>query len=140
MNKTTVFKFLGLVSLFALAGPAASGEVEPGMLQIWRSPVEVTNAAELGKPQATLCVTPEGSNNAVTLIGHMPGDSGCRATQPQKLNSVTSTFNLTCNGGQVTGVATTTKNASRFVTSVVWRGDSSMTRSYVYGSRVSACK
>ena len=140
MNKTTVLKVFGVASLLTFCGLATSSEVEAGAVQIWRSNSEAANVASLGKPLLTMCVAPGDSKKPATLMGQRPVDFDCTATAPQQVNSVTSTFNLTCSSGKVTGVATSVKNGSRFATSIVWRGDETMTRSFVYGSRVSACK
>jgi Protein of unknown function (DUF3617) len=139
MNKTTVCKFLSSAFLTLLSAQAAAIDVEPGLYQFWRSDVEVSNTQALGKPQSSFCVTAAAARDPVILIGANSIDAGCSATTPQRSNSVTSVFNLTCNGGQSTGTGTAVKSGQKFTTTISLRRGDSLSKSYIYASRVAAC-
>jgi Protein of unknown function (DUF3617) len=143
MNKTTVFKFLSFSGLmFGVAGVSSQAvaiDIEPGLYQSWRPANEVANLSVLGKATGSMCISATAAKQPLTLMGEYTADSGCTATAIQRTNSVTSVFNVTCNGGNGTGVATSVKNGQTFSTTIVWRGEGSVKKTFFYSSRLAAC-
>jgi hypothetical protein len=139
MNKTTVLKISGVLGFAVMASHALAIDIEPGLYQVWRSQTEVTSQQALGQPTTSICVTAATVRDPLILLGEKTTDAGCTATSPQRTNSVTSVFNVSCNAGQTSGTATAVKNGQKFATTLILRKSETVTKSFIYASRVAVC-